>query len=65
MAKKFKNRFQKFYYLNKDRINRQRRAKYKLHKKKGTCVRCKRKTLKGISFCAFHRKKQKEYNSNR
>ncbi|MFH1916101.1 MAG: hypothetical protein ABIJ21_02450 [Nanoarchaeota archaeon] len=62
---KFKNRFQKFYHLNKDRINKKRRKAYKLKDKKGTCVRCKKKSLKGITFCTYHRKKQQEYNRNR
>lgn len=64
-AKKWKNRFQKFYHLNRDRINKKRRLVYKSKEKKGTCVRCKRRSLKGITFCAFHRKKQHQYNMNR
>jgi hypothetical protein len=64
-VKKFKNRFQKFYHLNKTRINKKRRLVYGQKERKGLCVRCKRRALKGITFCAFHRKKQHEYNMNR
>lgn len=60
---KFENRFQKFYHLNKTRLNKERRGSYKTKAKKGTCVRCKRKAKPGIVFCDYHQKKQKEYNA--
>ena len=63
--KRFKNRFQKFYHLNKDRINKARRSLYKDKKKEGTCVRCERKALSDINFCRYHREKQRDYNSKR
>jgi len=59
----YENRFQKFYHLNKKRLNNERRGSYKTRAKKGTCVRCKRKSLPGIVFCDYHKKKQKEYNA--
>jgi hypothetical protein len=62
---KWKNRFQKFYHLHRDDINRKRRKLYALKEKKGLCVRCSKKALSGITFCAFHRKKQAHYNSRR
>lgn len=61
----FKNRFQKFYQLNKERLNEERRNKYQEKKDTGVCTRCKRKALKGINFCRYHKDKQKEYNMKR
>lgn len=60
--KDYPNRFLRFYHLNKERLNKQRRSSYKKRKKSGQCVRCKRKAVKGIVFCKYHRNKQKEYN---
>lgn len=65
MAKRYNNRFQKFYALNKDKINRKRRAAYKKRQKAGQCTRCHRKAVKGLTLCRYHRQKQKEYNSRR
>lgn len=59
----YDNRFQKFYHLNKKRLNKERRSSYKTKFKKGTCVRCKRKAKKDIVFCDYHQQKQKEYNA--
>lgn len=59
----FENRFQKFYHLNKTRLNKERRGNYKTKAKKGSCVRCKRKAKPGIVFCDYHQNKQKEYNA--
>ena len=58
----YDNRFQKFYHLNKKRLNLGRRSSYSGKKKSGICVRCKRRVVPGIVFCEYHRKKQKEYN---
>lgn len=60
--KEYPNRFVKFYHLNKERLNQQRRGGYSGHKKEGMCVRCKQKALLGIVFCEYHQQKQKEYN---
>ncbi|MAG73829.1 hypothetical protein CL620_05915 [archaeon] len=60
--KEYKNRFLKFYHLNKKRLNKERRSTYTAKMKLGVCVRCKRKALKNIVFCSYHRAKQKEYN---
>ncbi|MFH0700907.1 MAG: hypothetical protein V2A62_00555 [Candidatus Woesearchaeota archaeon] len=60
--KEYPNRFLKFYHLNKERLNQQRRGGYSGHKKEGMCVRCKQKALPGIVFCEYHQQKQKEYN---
>lgn len=62
IPKKYKNRFQKFYYLNRDRINEERRERYETNKKKGLCIKCKRKSVKGIKLCSYHRASIKEYN---
>ena len=64
-VKRWKNRFQKFYHLHRDEINRKRRRLYQGKEKKGVCVRCKKRALKGITFCMFHRKRQKYYNARR
>lgn len=61
----YENRFQKFYDLNKDRINSERRSKYEENVESGLCVRCKKKAVKGIKLCKYHRDKQREYNQNR
>jgi hypothetical protein len=60
--KTFKNRFEKFYYLNKEKIRKERKQRYYDKKKKGICIKCKRKAIKGINFCAYHRKQQEDYN---
>ena len=60
--KKYSNRFIKFYHQNKEKLNDNRRLSYSERKKKGICVRCKNKSLKGIVFCEYHQKKQKDYN---
>ncbi len=59
---KYPNRFVKFYHLNKKRLNNERRSSYITKKKKGICVRCNDKSVKGIVFCKYHRQKQKGYN---
>jgi hypothetical protein len=59
----YENRFQKFYHLNKKRLNKERRGLYTKRSKKGICVRCKKKVVKGIVFCTYHKSKQKEYNA--
>lgn len=61
----FRDRFHKFYELNKERINEERRTKYKDHVRKGLCVRCSKKSVKGIKLCKFHQEKQKQYNKVR
>ena len=62
IPKSFKNRFQKFYYLNRGRINKERQKRYNTNKKKGLCIKCKRKSLKGIKLCSYHRERIREYN---
>ena len=59
----YENRFQKFYHLNKKRLNKERRGFYKTKSDKGVCVRCKKKSLKNIVFCSYHKARQKEYNA--
>ncbi len=59
----FENRFQKFYHLNKRRLNKERRGNYKRKAKSGICVRCSKKIVPGIVFCSYHQAKQKEYNA--
>ncbi|MBT4651085.1 hypothetical protein HOC13_01030 [Candidatus Woesearchaeota archaeon] len=61
-GKKYKDRFQKFYHSNKERIQEERKLTYQEKKNKGICVRCKRKALLGIIFCNYHKQKQKQYN---
>lgn len=58
----YSNRFVKFYHLNKERLNTERRGSYTERHKAGVCVRCKNKALPGIVFCEYHQNKQKEYN---
>lgn len=58
----YPNRFVKFYYLNKNRLNKERRSGYHGRRKSGVCVRCRRKSVPGIVFCEYHQQKQKEYN---
>ncbi|MBI4981040.1 hypothetical protein HZC30_05800 [Candidatus Woesearchaeota archaeon] len=59
---KYPNRFVKFYHLNKEKLNKERRGSYTSRRKDGVCVRCKRKVVPGIVFCEYHQEKQKEYN---
>jgi hypothetical protein len=59
---KYPNRFVKFYHLNKEKLNKERRGSYSSRRKDGTCVRCKRKVVPGIVFCEYHQEKQREYN---
>lgn len=61
-SQKYPNRFVKFYHLNKEKLNKERRGSYSSRRKEGTCVRCKRKVVPGIVFCEYHQQKQKEYN---
>ena len=61
-AKKYPNRFLKFYYENQNRLNKERRSTYSEKKKAGICVRCNKKALSGIVFCEDHKKMQKNYN---
>ena len=58
----YENRFQKFYHLNKKRLNKERRESYNVRMRRGICVRCSKKVVKGIVFCEYHQQKQKEYN---
>jgi hypothetical protein len=60
--KEYPNRFVRFYHLNQNRLNKERRGGYSERKKDGICVRCKRKAVEGIVFCEYHQQKQKEYN---
>ena len=60
----YPNRFLKFYYLNKERLNKERCSSYAERKSKSICVRCSRPVVQGIVFCAYHQEKQKTYNKN-
>jgi len=60
--KEYPDRFLKFYYENHNRLNKERRSSYSEKKEKGICVRCSKKALPGIVFCAYHKKMQKGYN---
>ncbi len=51
----FKDRFQKFYYEHRERLNNERRATYLARKAKGLCVRCAKRAAKGSVFCKAHR----------
>jgi len=62
ITKKVKNRFQKFYYLHRPALNTWRRGSYKDKKKKGICVKCKKKALKTSIFCQKHLLKSRIYN---
>jgi hypothetical protein len=50
----FKDRFQKFYYEHRARLNEERRKLYIERKKKGLCVRCGKPAVKGSVFCRHH-----------
>jgi hypothetical protein len=65
VSKKFKDRFQKFYYLHRPDLNKFRRSTYTTKKKKGICVKCKKKALSSSIFCAYHLRKSRVYNSRR
>ncbi len=62
--KAYPNRFLKFYHENKGRVNKTRRSIYTEHRKAGLCVRCRKKAISGIVFCAYHQQKQNQYNKN-
>ena len=62
VVSEYSNRFVKFYHLNKDRLNKERKGSYSQKKKSGICVRCNRKALNGIIFCEYHQQMQKGYN---
>ena len=59
----FKNRFEKFYYLNKAHVSRYRKKRYYEKIQKGIGIKCKKKAIKGINFCAYHRAQTKKYNN--
>jgi hypothetical protein len=65
LPKKVKNRFQKFYYLHRPELNKFRRSSYTDKKKKGICVKCKKKALATSIFCSYHLRKSRVYNSRR
>jgi len=68
MAKKeleYRDRFHKHYELHKEEINDKRRTLYKAKVLTGVCVRCNKRSIKGIKLCKQHRETQKEYNANR
>ncbi len=53
--REFQDRFQKFYYLHRERLNEERRKAYRLRKAKKLCVRCTRKAVANSVFCRKHR----------
>lgn len=55
LPRAFKDRFQKFYYEHRARLNDERRKLYKERKAAGLCVRCGKRTVAGSVFCSFHR----------
>jgi hypothetical protein len=63
--KKFKDRFEKFYYLHRGAINKGRRNLYEEKKRKGICVKCAKKALATSIFCAVHLRKSRIANSRR
>jgi hypothetical protein len=65
VSKKFKDRFQKFYYYHRGDLNKFRRSTYQQKKKKGICVKCKKKSLASSIFCAFHLNRSRVYNGRR
>jgi hypothetical protein len=65
VSKKFKDRFQKFYYEHRPDLNKSRRSTYSEKKKKGICVKCKKKALSSSIFCAAHLRKSRIYNGRR
>lgn len=65
VTKKFKDRFQKFYYYHRGDLNRFRRSSYQQKKKKGICVKCKKKSLSTSIFCAHHLNRSRVYNGRR
>jgi hypothetical protein len=65
VSKKFKDRFQKFYYQHRPDLNKFRRSTYQDKKRKGICVKCKKKSLSSSIFCAYHLRKSRVYNARR
>ena len=63
--RRFKNRFQKFYYLHREGLNKERKALYFEKQKKGICVKCKKKAVKNSIFCKYHLEQSREYNRRR
>jgi hypothetical protein len=62
--RQFKDRFQKFYYEHRERLNNERRKAYLAKKARGLCVRCAKKVAKGSVFCSEHRMKSRDYNKD-
>ena len=60
--KEYSNRFNKFYHLNKKRLDKERKSLYHDKRSKGICIRCKKKADKNRIFCSYHRTLQKGYN---
>lgn len=50
----FKDRFERFYFKNRKRLNEERRVKYEDRRKRGVCVRCGKRSG-GKLFCKAHR----------
>ena len=65
VSKRFKDRFQKFYYTHRPDLNKFRRSTYSTKKKKGICVKCQKKALSSSIFCAYHLRKSRIYNNRR
>jgi hypothetical protein len=65
VGKRFKDRFQKFYYMHRPDLNKFRRSLYTDRKKKGVCVKCKKKSLASSIFCGYHLAKSRIYNGRR
>lgn len=59
--KNFKDRFTKFYYLNRVRLAKERRAAYRKRRKNGVCVRCCAQLAPGSrTMCDAHTPPRKE-----
>ncbi|MBR9693210.1 hypothetical protein GOV07_04775 [Candidatus Woesearchaeota archaeon] len=53
----YKDRFQKFYFSHRERLNDERRNAYDEKKRKGICVRCSDKAVRDSVFCRDHRER--------
>ncbi len=64
VPRSYKDRFQKFYYEHRARLNQERRKLYEERKAKGLCVRCGKIAVKGSVFCRSHLDMSRKYNKN-
>ncbi len=57
----FKDRFQKFYFEHRERLNNERRRLYVERKQTGLCVRCGKNAMKNSVFCRHHLDMSRKY----